>query len=91
MLNSLIQSKTRKAIVSTFFSNPDQEYYIRQLSNMHGISVGALHRELTRFERDNILIARHMGNLKLFSINKANPFYNDLRRLVWKQERVGSK
>jgi len=91
MLDSLIQSKTRKTLVNTFFNHPDDEYYIRQLSEMHGISVGALHRELTRFERDGILRARELGNLKLFSINKKNPFYDDIRRLVGKQEKVLGK
>lgn len=84
MLDSLISSKTRKILINTFFTNPNTEYYIRQLASLNNISTGSLHREITMFERKGLLKSRQIGNVKLFSINKTNPYYDELRSLVIK-------
>ena len=72
MLKDLIPSKARRILLNTFFNNPGTEYYTRQLSAMHKMSVGTLHRELKKLSSSGMLNSREMGNLKLFSLNKRN-------------------
>lgn len=86
MLKSLIGSKTRQTILKAFVDSPDTEFYTRQLASQRHISVGALHRELTNLSSAGILKARKIGNIKLFSMNKKNPIYEELKSIIHKTE-----
>ena len=88
MLKSLIASKTRRVLLNTFFSNPSVEYYTRQLSALHGISVGTIHREVRQLAASGILKERAVGNIKLFALNKQNPVYEELKNIIRKTEGV---
>lgn len=86
MLKNIIGSKTRQILLSTFFSNPEKEHYTRQLASMLGISVGAIHREIKNLIFSGVLNARDVGNIKLFSLNKQNPIYEELKNIISKTE-----
>ena len=88
MLKSLMGSKTRQVLLNTFFGSPDKEYYTRQLASMHEMSVGTLHREIKKLLSAGILNVREVGNIKLFSLNKQNPVYEDLKNIISKTEGV---
>jgi len=86
MLKNLMGSKTRQILLSTFFGSPDKEYYTRQLASIHKKSVGALHREIKKLISAGILNVRGVGNIKLFSLNKQNPVYEELKNIISKTE-----
>jgi len=88
MLNNLISSKTRQIILKAFVETPDAEYYTRQLAGLYHLSVGTLHRELKNLSSSGILKARKIGNIKLFSLNKQNPLYEEIRSIIYKSEGV---
>ena len=88
MLNSLIASKTRRKLLNTFFSNIGSEYYTRQLASVLGISVGTIHREIKALLSSGILNVRSVGNIKLFSLNKQNPIYEEIKNIISKTEGV---
>ena len=88
MLGGLIASKTRKTLLKAFFEAPDKEYYTRQLASVYHISVGTLHRELRNLSVSGILKSRNIGNIKLFSLNKQNPIYEEIKSIVYKTEGV---
>lgn len=88
MLKNLIGSKTRQIILKAFVESPDSEYYTRQLAVTHHISAGTIHRELKNLYSLGILKARHVGNIKLFSLNKQNPVYEEIKSIIYKTEGV---
>lgn len=88
MLKSLIGSKTRQVLLSTFFNTPEKEYYTRQLASMHGMSVGTIHRELKNLIASEIFTVRSVGNIKLFSLNRKNPVYEELKNIIYKTEGI---
>lgn len=88
MLKNLIGSKTRQIILKAFVESPNTEYYTRQLAKLHKISVGTLHRELKKLSSSGILNERKIGNLKLFSLNKLNPLYEEIKNIIYKTEGV---
>ena len=88
MLKNLIGSKTRKIILKAFVESPDAEYYTRQLASLYHLSAGTLHRELKNLSSSGILKSRKIGNIKLFSINKQNPVYEEIRNIIYKTEGV---
>ena len=81
---ALFRSKTRQMMLRLFFENPDSSYYVRQLQAAFGTSVGTLHRELTHLEEIGILISEPRGKLKLYSIDKEHPLYEELKKIVIK-------
>ena len=86
MLNQLIGSKIRQILLSAFFGSPEKEFYTRQLSSTHKISVGTTHRELERLVLAGILTERRVGNIRLFALNRQNPVYSELKALILKTE-----
>jgi len=88
MLKTLIGSKTRQVLLKVFFDDPTKEYYTRQLSSIHNISVGTLHREIKKLISLGIINVREVGNIKLFSLNKKNPVYEELKSIISKTEGV---
>ncbi len=88
MLDALISSKIKRAILKKFLSNPDERYYVRQLAVILNSSVGTVHRELIKFEKNGILKSEKVGNLRFFYVNKMNPLFIELKQMVFKTEGV---
>lgn len=79
-----IFSKLRQQILSLFFLNEDKQFYVRQVAYKLGCSPMGAQKELKRLEDEGILQFEHLGRLKLYSLNKKNPAYSDLRGLIIK-------
>jgi predicted nucleotidyltransferase len=88
MFKEIMGSKTRQIIFKAFFDNPDEEFYTRQLASMHKVSAGTLHRELKKLVSIEMLSSRNVGNIKLFSLNKKSPIYEELKNIYYKTEGV---
>lgn len=88
MLDSIISSKIRRQILKQFLSQPEEKYYLRQLSVILKVSVGTLHRELNRMEKSGILFSEHLGNLRLFQANKFSPVFHELKQIIFKTEGI---
>jgi DNA-binding transcriptional ArsR family regulator len=50
------------------------------------VSVGTLHRELQKLTASGILKSRKIGKIKLFSLNKQNPIYDEIKNIIYKTE-----
>jgi predicted nucleotidyltransferase len=53
-----------------------------------GISVGTIHREVRQLVASGILNERAVGNIKLFSLNRQNPIYEEIKNIIYKTEGV---
>jgi predicted nucleotidyltransferase len=80
----ILKSKTRSSILETFFKDPEKEYYMRQLEEMTGYSVGNIRREMIRLQSDGIFHVRNIGNMKLYKLNKSYPLYDEIKNIVRK-------
>ena len=81
---SILKSKTRSSILKTFFNDPEKEYYLRQLEELTGYSVGNIRREMLRLEADGIFQSRDVGKTKSYRLNKNYPLYNEIKSIVRK-------
>lgn len=81
---SILKSKTRSSILKTFFDDPEKEYYLRQLEEVTGYSVGNIRREMIRLETDGIFHSRDVGKTKSYRLNKAYPLYSEIKNIVRK-------
>jgi predicted nucleotidyltransferase len=83
-VSSLFKSKTRSALFSLFFSNPDSEYYLRELERMLNIPVSMIRKELIRQEEKGLFSSSRKGNLIYYRINKSYPLYDEMKSIVFK-------
>jgi DNA-binding transcriptional ArsR family regulator len=88
MLNALIASKTKRAILKQLLTNSEKKYYVRQMASILDMSVGTIHRELIKFEKNSILKSENIGNLRFFSANKSNPLFKELKQIIFKTEGI---
>ena len=89
MLESIIRSKATRKVMGLLFSNPDKKFYIRQLERLSGEPVNAVQRELKSLEKSGILLSKEEGRVKYFWVNKKNPIYVELKRIILKTQSMG--
>ncbi len=70
------------------FTNPDKEYYVRELANLIDEDAGNLSRELRRLEKEGLYKSNIRGALKLYSLNKRYSLYNEIKKIIFKTEGV---
>lgn len=80
----LIKSNVRRELITLFFTNPEQKYYLRELERLLGYSAGNIRRELLRLQSDNLMITHKVGNLLFYSLNAAHPLYEELKSIIFK-------
>ncbi|MFA5075536.1 MAG: nucleotidyltransferase domain-containing protein [Candidatus Babeliales bacterium] len=83
-ISKIFKSKIRIALFRLYFTNPDAEYYLRELERMLSTPVSMIRKELLRLDAEEIFVSRKRGNLRLFSLNKAYPLFDELKSIVLK-------
>jgi predicted nucleotidyltransferase len=83
MIDSLFP-KTKQKILSFLFLHPDEKYYLMELVRGIRASQGTIHRELKPLVADGILRSERKNKQVFYSVNKAGPLYEELRRIVYK-------
>ena len=86
MLESLYiaKSKIRQGLLTLFFTNPSQRYYLREIHRILGYSAGSIRRELLRFQNDKLFNTNSVGNLLYYSLNISHSLFKELKSIVSK-------
>ena len=88
MLESLIGSKTRVALLTLFLLNPGKKYYIREISRNLKIDVDPIRKELSNLESIGLLQSERQGNQKYYWADESFFIFEDLQELVLKTEGI---
>jgi len=83
MLEYIITSKAKRNLLKLLLTNPDREFYIREISRRTGEPFNAVRRELGYLEKAGLVKPRHAGNLKYYSVVKEFPFYQELKKIIY--------
>jgi DNA-binding transcriptional ArsR family regulator len=83
-LDGALFGKTRRALLSLLFSHPDESYYLRQLTRLTGVGMGALQRELKALSEVGIISIRIQGRQRFFQANPQCPIFDELKGLILK-------
>ena len=78
------KSKIRQDLLTLFFTNPSQRYYLRELQRQIGYSAGSIRRELLKFQKDDLFNTQMVGNLLYYSLNTKHPLFQELKMIVSK-------
>jgi len=84
MLTNLFKSKIRIEVLSMFFSDPDRDFYVREIEKMTGEDYRNISRELRNLENIGLLNSRKEGNLKYFTLNKEFLLFGELKSIFLK-------
>ena len=80
---SLRSDITRK-LLDYLFLNPQEALYVNELCRKLKVDKRNLVKKLKELEQEGILKSDKRGNLKLYSINKNHPLYEEYRRIIFK-------
>ena len=83
-ISDILFGKARKGVLSLLFSNPDQEFYGRQVIKSVGAGQGAVQRELERLSQAGILSKTRKGNAIFYQANPACSVFHELNGLMTK-------
>lgn len=85
-LKPLISSKTRVKLLNLFFSQPKQEFFVRELTRVLGEQINSIRRELESLQEWGLLTSRLKDGKKYFSLDISFFLYPELKRIFEKSE-----
>jgi len=83
-ITKIFKSKVRMKLFRLYYTNPDKEYYLRELERTLSTPVSVIRKELVALEKSGIFKLSKKANLCYYSLNKDYPLYNELKNIVFK-------
>lgn len=84
ILKRLFTSQTRVKLLSLFMSNPEEEFFIRELTRRLEEQINSVRRELDNLKRAGILKSRMKNRKKFYVVDKNCAIFPDLRSIIQK-------
>lgn len=88
-LKDFMISRVRVKLFTIFFEDPQEMYYVRQLTRMTNEEINAVRRELARMTKNGTLKQEKRGNRLYYFPNQAYGFYDDIVSMVAKSSGIG--
>lgn len=86
MLKKIFGSGTRVKLFRQFLLNPNEEFFIRELTRILDEQINSLRRELQNLESIGMLKSRDRNRKKYYQINPHYPLLHELTNLVRKTD-----
>jgi len=83
-IGEALYGKTRQAVLSLFFGQPDRRFLQKEVIKRIGLGSGTVQRELERLWRAEILVRTTEGRQTYYQANHRCPVFEELRGLVRK-------
>jgi predicted nucleotidyltransferase len=77
-------SAYRRQALAVLFLRPDEQFHVRQLERMTGVSAGSLHRELKAMAESGLLLREKLGNQVFYRANTGCSIYEELASIFRK-------
>jgi predicted nucleotidyltransferase len=87
-MSVLLNTKLRRKLLTYSFAHPDENYYVRELSNLIDEDPGNLSRELRKLEEEGLYTSFTKGNVKFYSLHKRYSLFKELKKIIFKTEGV---
>ena len=84
MLKQLFSSNARVKLLRAFLLNPDEEFFIRELTRKLDEQINSVRRELDNLRKIGLLKSRVRNRKKYYYINKDFLIFNELRDIFVK-------
>ena len=77
-------SPYRRQVLAALFLHPDEQFHIRELARMTGVSAGSLHRELKAMAESGLLLRKKVGNQVFYRVDIDCPICEELAAIFRK-------
>lgn len=84
MLKRLFTSNTRIKLLTVFLMNPEEEYFIRELTRKLDEQINSIRRELDNLKRAGLLKTKTKNRKKYYVVNKDFILYEELKSIIIK-------
>jgi predicted nucleotidyltransferase len=88
-IDRLFGSKTRVSLLARLLANPEQHYYLRELSRTLSIPYSMLYKEEKNLLALGIVEEEKKGKITLVTVNKHLPYLQELKSLILKTAGIG--
>ena len=82
--SSLSKSRLRSELLTLFFLNPENSYFLRELGRKLKASPGALARELKALSDEGILDKQPRGRQIFYRISRKHSLFNEIKGIIEK-------
>ncbi len=90
-LQDFMISRVRVGVMELFFSQPNEMFFVREITRQIHEEINAVRRELDRMVEAGILKNEERGNRLYYYLNKNYTFFPELLRMVKKSTGLGQK
>jgi len=90
-LKDFMISRVRVKMMELFFINPDEMYYVRQITRKINEEINAVRRELDKMLGYGLLRSEQRGNRLYYYLNKRYFYFQELQQMVVKSTGLGKK
>jgi len=84
MLEQLFGSKTRVRLLHIFLSNPDKQFFVRELTRKLHQPINSIRNELKNLENVGLLISDTQNNKRYYHVDSSFALYPELKNLLLK-------
>ncbi len=88
-LTDFMVSRVRSKLIKAFFSDPQEMYYVRQLTRMTNEEINAVRRELSRLQSCGMIKSERRGNRLYYYAKPSYIYYPEILSLVAKSTGLG--
>jgi predicted nucleotidyltransferase len=88
-LTDFMISRVRERLYAIFFDNPNEMFYVRELTRSAGEEINAVRRELNRMERNKIIKSEKRSNRLYYYLRQDYDFFEDLLGMITKSAGLG--
>ncbi len=88
-MHDFIISRVRNKLLCLLFDNPQQMYYVRELTRASDEEINAVRRELDHLDKAGIVVKEKRGNRVYYQANFAYDYYEDILSIVAKSMGIG--
>lgn len=90
-LQDFMISRVRVKMMELFFSNPEEMYYVRQITREIKEEINAVRRELDKMLDYGLLKSEQRGNRLYYFLNDRYLYYQELQQMIVKSTGLGLK
>lgn len=84
ILDQLFSSRTRVKLLSTFLRNPDQEFFVRELTRLLDEQINSIRRELDNLKDIGLVKSHTKSRKKYFKVNQNFVIFPELKEIFEK-------
>ncbi len=86
MLEHIFGSRTRVKLLRVFLSNPDKDYFVRELTRKIKERINSVRRELDNLEKLGLIVAKQNGQKKFYKVEAKFILFDELLALILKSQ-----